>query len=116
MDTMSAILMGQLNAGKEMKVFDWDQAARVIRDNMASEASAGLLEDWGYTGGEILSDGKPVPKEESMAYLASTWATPVLRIGDLTIDCYRKQSEVPDWDALTYWPESALEILSGNVR
>lgn len=112
MDTMSAWAMGQANCGKELMVFDWDKAATIIKERNAKEASAGLAGDWEYTGGDILDNGKPVAKEETYTFLASTWATPELAIGSDIIDCYKMQSEVPDWSSDTYWPQSALDILN----
>jgi hypothetical protein len=115
METMAAFAMGRENRGKELMVFDWDKAARIITERGAAEAEAGLDQDWEYTGGPILKDGKPVPKEETYVYLASTWATPQLLIDGECIDCYRMESEVPGWGSDTYWPEIARDILAGRV-
>lgn len=112
MDTMSAFAMGQAHKDEEHKVFDWDKAATLIKENKPDEAAAGLAGDWGATGGTIYRDGKPVPEEESYTFLSSCWATPELDMDCLRQDCYRMQSEVPDWDSGTYWPESALAILN----
>lgn len=114
MDTLSAFALGQANRGKEMMVFDWEKAARLIMERRATSASAGLASDWEYTGGEILRDGKPVPREETYVYLASTWAKPELEIDGETIDCFRMESEVPGWDADTYWPPEAMAILNAK--
>lgn len=109
MDTMATFAMGEANRGKPLMVFDWDKAARLIKEAGAKNASAGLAGDWGYTGGEILVDGE-IP-DDSYCYLASTWATPELEIDGMRQDCYRMEDEVPDWDSGTFWPESAREIL-----
>lgn len=111
MDTMTAFAMGEVNRGKELMVFDWEKAARLIKERNAREASAGLSGDWEYTGGDILQDGKPIPREETYTYLASTWATPELEIDGEIIPCYRMQSETPNWDSDTFWPEEARNIL-----
>lgn len=111
MDTLSAVMMGMANKGKELKVFDWDKAARLILENGCQEAEAGLVEDWFWTGASIFAEGKPTPDDNAHAYLASNWATPVLRIGENSHDCYKMQSETPGWDSDTHWPESALKIL-----
>lgn len=113
MDTFSAFARGEANRHREMMVFDWDKAARLIVDRGAKTASAGLSGDWEYTGGTILLDGKPVNAEDTYVFLASTWATPELELDGDLIDCYRMQSEVPGWDSDTYWPESAKAILAG---
>lgn len=97
------------------KVFDWDKAARILRAKGAKEASAGLAEDWGWTGGVILRGGEPVARKDTYTYLASTWATPVLYVdGEGDIDCWRYAAEAPEWDAGTLWPESALKIMKGE--
>jgi len=106
--------MGMANAGNPSMVFDWDKAARIIRERGATDAQAGLSGDWGYTGGTILADG--IPDVESYTYLASTWAVPELRLGDgggEAVPCYRMADDAPGWDAKTKWPASALAILEG---
>ena len=112
MDTLSAFAMGQANRGKEMTVFDWEKAAKLIKERGVTSAEAGLCGDWEYTGGLILSGGVPVPVEHTYTYLASTWATPELLIDGEYIDCYRMRSETPGWDAQTFWPEEALAIIN----
>lgn len=114
MDTMSAFAMGQANKGKESMVFDWDKAARLIKEKQPDEASAGLEGDWGYTGGSIYRDGKIIPEEDTYVYLASTWATPQLDMDGDVIDCYRMESDTLGWDSGTYWPESAKRIIEGK--
>ena len=107
------LLRGMMNRGREMKVFDWVKAAQIIKDRKPKEVIAGLSEDWGWTAGPIFSDGKPVT--DGGAYLASTWATPVLVLDDdEEIPCWKYQHEVPDWDADTKWPASARSILSNE--
>jgi len=111
MDTSLAFALGAANRGKEMKVFDWEKAARIIKERQPQEASAGLSGDWEWTGGTIYRDGKIVDREETYTYLASTWAAPELDVDGDVIDCYKMSSETPGWDAGTYWPPEAVEIL-----
>jgi hypothetical protein len=114
MDSMSAFLMGEANRGKTRMVFDWDRAAEILRLRGAQDASAGLAGDWGCTGGTILTDGKPVPRDDTYTYLASTWAEPQIDVDGEVIDCWRYEDAVPGWDENTYWPESAKQIFSGE--
>lgn len=111
MDTLTAFAIGQASRGKERMVFDWDKAARIIKERKADYAAAGLCSDWEYTGGSILENGKPVPKDDTYTYLASTWATPELNVDGDTINCFIMESQT-EWDESTYWPESALQILN----
>lgn len=97
------------------RVFDWDKAARLIRDRKPTEAEAGLAEDWSHTGGSIYANGAPVPKDDTYVYLASNWATPMLVIDGEEIECYVAKSETK-WDSGTYWPKSALKILKGKTK
>lgn len=113
MDTLSAFAMGEASRGKEMRCFDWDKAAEIIRDRRPDSAAAGLAEDLEWTSGEILRDGSPVPADDTYVYLASTWATPVLILSGAEIECWRMHSQVPaEWGKPenSYWPESALAI------
>ena len=113
MNTFSAFLMGEAHRHCEIKVFDWDKAAKIIRETRCKEAEAGLQEYWEWTSGCIFKDGKPYM--DDCTYLALTWATPVLDVDGTTYYCYRMESEVPGWNSDTKWPESALEIL-GDVE
>ncbi len=99
--------------GERGKVFDWNTAARLLKERQPTHASAGLEGDWDYTNGPIWRDGKPVPRDETYTYLASSWATPVLDMDGDEVDCYISEDEAKPlgWDAKTYWPESALAIL-----
>ncbi|MEN6511175.1 MAG: hypothetical protein ABFD00_05010 [Chloroherpetonaceae bacterium] len=109
MDAMDAFAMGMLTRGNELMVFDWDEAAKLIKESGVKEASAGLCEDWEWTAGEIFTNGKP--NMSDYTFLASTWAIPQIEIEGKRIDCYKMELEVPDWDAKTKWPESALKLL-----
>lgn len=115
MDSMNAFVLGEANRNKEEMVFDWDKAAQIIREKGAQQASAGLQNDWEWTGGTILVDG--VVDKYSYTYLASTWAIPELEVTDrhgivTRMDCYRMQSESPGWYSGTKWPQSAMDILA----
>lgn len=111
---MSAFAMAQAAQarGAKLMVFDWHKAATLIKERKPSTASAGLAGDWGYTGGEIFRNGKPVPKEDTYTFLASTWATPELDLDGDVVSCYIMKDENPEWGSDTYWPESALAILN----
>lgn len=111
MDSMMAFAMGEANRGKDLMVFDWDKAAEIIKKEKPIEAVAGLSSDMEWTSGTIFSEGKPV--QDCYTFLSSTWATPVLVLDDNNeIPCYKMQSEVPEWDSHTKWPESSLRILA----
>lgn len=96
--------------GEPLKVFDWDKAAQIIKERQPTEASAGLSEDWEWTGGVIYTNGKPV--DETYTYLQSYWAIPELDLDGEVIPCWKYKNDTPGWDAKTYWPESALKILT----
>ncbi len=111
MDTVSAFMRAEeaREAGAKEKVFDWEKAAALIRDRKPFCAEAGLLEDWEWTGDVIYQDGRVVYDDNT--YLASIWATPVLRISNEMLECWRYKEDTPGWDASTKWPASALAIL-----
>lgn len=110
MDTMQAFGRAMAAQGNEPRVFDWVKAAQLIKASGAKTAAAGLRGDWENTGGAILEDGKPV--RDSYTFLRSVWAEPELTLDDgPEIECWRLQSEVPEWDAKTKWPPEALAIL-----
>lgn len=114
MNTLQAFAMGEANRGKEKMVFDWDKAARLIKEKSPKLAMAGLRGDWEYTGGIIYADGQP--DKHSDTFLSSTWAVPELDIDGEVIPCYRMASEVPKWGSKTKWPKSAMDILKGDAE
>jgi len=42
MNTLSAFMLGEANRGKELMVFDWKKAARLIKEKKAKRACAGV--------------------------------------------------------------------------
>lgn len=103
----------------EYRVFDWEKAVKIIREKNATEAAAGILEDWMMTAATILENGKP--ELESGAYLLSTWGTPAIEIGDELIRCFKTiddsdklQSRDERWQ-LSQWPNEALKLLRATV-
>jgi hypothetical protein len=106
----TAFAMGEANREKEMMVFDWDEAAKRIKKSGCKTASAGLRAYWVYTGGTIFEDEKPV--FDQYTYLSSTWAVPELNLDGEIVPCYKMESELPGFNAITKWPKSALKILN----
>ncbi len=93
-----------------MRVFNWLEAVRLIKQHNIKNAEAGLLQDRSWTSGVILSDGVPVIGEYT--YLASDWATPVLVDVDTKIayECHAgpESGYGPD----TNWPNEVLAMLT----
>ena len=85
-----------------MRQLDWNKAREICEQNRGHKVDAGLDEDWFWTGGEIF-DGENYISGDFPPYVASTWATPVLRVetdmGWMTIPCFMEggNSEMPDW-------------------
>lgn len=109
MNTLAAFAMGKANRGRELMVFDWNKAARIIKERNPKLAEAGLRDDWEWTGGTIYKDGKPI--KDDYTFLASTWAVPELKVDGEIIECYKMKSEVPKWGSDTKWPMSSIAIL-----
>ena len=109
MDTALAFAMGEAHRNDPLMVFDWDKAARILSERVPNKAFAGLEGDFEYTGGIIWFCGEPCMSDYT--YLASTWAKPLLVIGDEEIECWRYSSDVPEWSAGTKWPKSAMETV-----
>ena len=115
MDSIKAFAKGDATRGRELMVFDWNKAARFIRERKPKTVGAGLAGDWEWTGGTIWANGKPVPENETYTYLASTWATPEINLDGNIEDCFLMQSKTPGWDSGTYWPEDAIKILEQAI-
>lgn len=111
MNSMAAMAMGIANRDKEMMVFDWDKAARLILQHQPKEAEAGLRGDWAWTGGTIYENGQL--DKDSYTYLSSTWAMPILRLDNVDYECYIMESQT-EWGHDTKWPQSALNIMGAE--
>ena len=121
------------------KVFDWIGAAELLRDLKKSlgedykevTVDAGLAEDYGYTAGKIIKNGKIPNDARHDCYLGSIWATPYFVISyeddsdmwDKYYECWvdapiNQQMNLPGvsfysdsvWNEKTFWPEIAREI------
>jgi hypothetical protein len=118
MDTAIAFELGRIHRNSPSRVFDWVKAAQMIRDRFLvgnlKMASAGLRDDWEYTGGEIFRDGFPVDEEKTYTYLCSTWAIPELSLDGDIFECWIWKEVSPGWDSDTYWPPEALSILENS--
>ena len=115
-DFMAMIMTEEDYANSIPKVFDWNKAARIIREEGYEYVLAGLEEDWWSTAGRIVVDGEPFT--EDYTYLMSFWATPVIvtptdddEDEENIIPCWCYKTEC-EWDAYTQWPDSALQILN----
>ena len=99
--------------GNKLKVFDWARAAEILRERGLPDAEAGLQNDMEWTGGSIMRDHKPVPREETYTFLASIWATPILVINDEEISCWKYDDNSHNTAAAeTYWPDYAVQALT----
>lgn len=69
----TAFAMGVMNRGRELMVFDWDKAARMIKERKPIRAGAGLHDKWENTGGEIFVNGKVVKNVWHLHGLFLSW-------------------------------------------
>jgi len=112
MDTAKAFALGAASRNSALRVFDWDKAAQMIKDRHPSDVSAGLRDDWEWTGGTIYKDG--APDTESYTYLGSRWAIPEIDVDGDVSECWRWEEPGEDFDTIAKWPASALAILDGE--
>ena len=56
------------------KIIDWEAVKAFIKERQPVEVSAGLLEDWYWTGATVYENRGW--KEDNGAYIHSYWATP----------------------------------------
>ena len=108
MDFYGGIIQGpSKQRTKEPRVFDWAKAAELIKIHNITDAKAGLKEDWTYTSGDILINGKRPNKNDVYLFLGSEWATPILM--DMgthkEYECWRYEEtgKFEDW-----WPEDGV--------
>lgn len=101
---------------KPMMAFDWDKAAKIIRETLQQFpnliAEAGLQQDWNYTGGIIFEKG--FPTNESYTYLCSNWATPTLIIECDGLEILETDCCIIETDRFTSdskWDNESLLIL-----
>lgn len=119
MDTLTAIYRAEINSRQPIMVFDWNKAARLIKENISTldSAEAGLENDWEWTGGYIYRNNKP--DFDSYTYLSSNHAKPKLILifkdnSEIAFYCFILETET-EWNSDTKWPKSALDILSQDI-
>lgn len=117
---LNPFLMGQLYRNNPSRVFDWDKASRLILQHHSKGCviSAGLSEDWFWTGGTILRDGEPTSSHYTC--LGSTWATPIIHFsyedGKVeSYECWVWEAE-SDYTTDTKWPQSALDAVKNGLN
>ncbi len=96
--------------GAKSMVFDWNKAAKLLKELKPAEARAGLAQDWECTGGTIYIDGKV--DTTSYTYLASTWAEPKIELDGKAQPCWIYADDSEGWSSGTKWPKSALKIVN----
>ena len=114
MNTLEAFARGRASQEQPLRVFDWDKPAQLIYDRRPTRARAGLSEDWEWTGDTIYEDGKI--SKAALTHLESTWAIPELEVDGEIQDCWVWKKDHPEWNAKTYWPDSARKILNGAEK
>jgi hypothetical protein len=102
-------------------VFDWDEAAILIyaynRYGTLGTAYARMCGD-GNKQILIWKDGQPAPRPEVFPFIShDCFELYIGSGGGITDDqpiynCFCPQSDHPDWIENTYWPQSALDILT----
>lgn len=120
--------------GAHINIFDWDEAARLIKKYNADQAVVDLPGSI-LLRFEFLLDKCGVPQGERPvgARYNSRWLTPCLKLwphindvypedrsriiydnyGGLYFSCYTSEEERPEWaDGKAWWPKSALAILN----
>jgi len=99
-------------AGAPVKVIDWLQVARLVREHMPTAMYAGLKEDKENTYCRVWSK-ESGPDSKVDGCLASNWATPCVWLETITIDkpidCFKIMT-APN-EAKDAWPHSALKLL-----
>ncbi len=109
------------NNNNPFKVFDWDRAAKIIKEKYELHsdlvAEAGLQGDWDYTGGVIFEKGKPV--DYNYTYLKSNWAIPTLILSwdgkeQEELECFTYVNE-SRFDSGSTWDTTSLDILGISI-
>lgn len=106
------------NSDKPVRIFNWDEAARRIKQANARSVIAGILEDPDNTAGLIFDREIPVMERVSgtmtFTVLGSVWGKPAMMIdNESPKECWILQSET-EWTPQTKWPQSALDILNAQ--
>lgn len=120
--------------GAHINIFDWDEAARLIKKYHVGLAAVDLPGSIQFRY-EPLFDycGMPLEERPEGARYNSRWLTPCLALGirindvcpedrsrivynkgySIGLSCYTSEIEKPEWaDGKAWWPKSALAILN----
>lgn len=100
---------GQINRHRCDLVFDWEKAARLIREKKPYIAHAGLEDSWEREYRKIYQGGLPVYSET----FHSPNKKPVLIMNSSEpIPCCKMEY---DTNGMEPWPREALDILEGKL-
>jgi hypothetical protein len=115
LDMTSFLARQAIEAGREVRIFDWCKLARYIAKLRPVEIWAGLVTNWDQSCGLVYRAPKVVSGYgiEGRPYkcnaISSYWDIPVFRLendGEF-IPCWTYQSETPGWYPSIIWPELA---------
>ena len=99
METMQAYLnaIGARNSANPMRQIDWERAKTICEENPGKVIYAGLRGDMEWTSGRIFDGEKRV--DDGDVYAASVWATPILEVDFVEIECwkYGSDAKMPSW-------------------
>lgn len=70
------------------RILDWEALSIYLIKNKVQNCSIGLAEDWFFTGGALIREGKIV-LDSNWYWIHSTWATPVAICDDEVIPLWK---------------------------
>ena len=83
-----------------MRYMDWQKVQQIVNEHPDSVIYAGLQEDWGYTSGLIFAKGKYY---DGYVYGCSSWATPIVDVDGVEIECWTYEETEEKSDKPTWW-------------
>lgn len=99
-DTIRRAANGEFNEAK-MKYLDWNKAQQIVDEHPDSVIYAGLMEDWNNTSGVIYDKGKYF--RSNYVYGASIWATPIVDVDGIEIECWTYDKTKEDYHMPKWW-------------
>ena len=100
---------GQLDKKKCDMAFDWEKAARIIRQEKPFIAFAMLEDKWDKSRCKIYQGGFPVYEDDTVH---SPTLRPMLALDNHEpVPCFKMEYET---NGMNVWPKTALDILEGK--
>lgn len=98
-----------LQENRPTNYLDWDKLLLLVYEHDPENVMVGIGEDWFWTGGTILQDGKWKETDYGSYWCYSVWATPVAILED-------SEGNQEEYPLVTHEQKYPMEVYTGENK